>query len=154
MPPQLNLPPCRVRIRSVNDKTEIWDDIRKKWLVCTPEEWVRQHFIRFLVEHRGVPPLMIRQEMPLEIFGVKRRPDIVVFASDGRPVLIVECKAPEVRLSNDALQQAAKYNLALGLKYLLITNGMTHYCYRYDETEKMFRNAGEIPDYRSLENHR
>ncbi len=140
----LNLPqtPCRTRLRE--GREEIWDDIRKRWLVLTPEEWVRQQMIGYLTMHRGADPMLIRQEQPLTLHGTARRADIVLYDAGARPRLIVECKAPQVKLTQQVLEQAVRYNFTLCVPYILITNGLSHYCFRYDEAENRFEALPEI----------
>lgn len=141
----LNFPltPCKTRLRG--EREEVWDDIRKKWLVLTPEEWVRRQAIGYLVSRRGVAPQLIRQEEPLSLHGTARRADIVVYDPQARPRLMVECKAPQVKLTRQVLEQAARYNLVLKIPYILITNGLEHYCYRWDEAGNRLLAMDGIP---------
>lgn len=140
----LNLPetPFRVRVRA--GREEIWDGIRGRWLVLTPEEWVRRQTIGYLVSHRGVDPMLIRQEQPLTLYGTSRRADIVVYDARACPRLIVECKAPHIKLTQEVLEQVLRYNLTLNVPCILITNGLTHYCFRHDEAEKRLESLSDI----------
>ncbi len=129
--PPLNLPQAELRIRPCGNGYEVWDDLRRKWLVLTPEEWVRRHFIEFLVGHRNARRELVAQEMQLSDAGGHTlvRADIVVYAPGCRePLMIVECKAPTVTLSQKTFDQIAQYNLPLGVRYLVVTNGLSHYC--------------------------
>ena len=144
---KLNLPeyPSRTRIRE--DREEIWDAIRHKWLVLTPEEWVRQQMIGYLTGHRGVDPMLLRQEQCLVLHGTSRRADIVVYNASAQPLMVVECKAPQVRLTREVLEQAVRYNMVLRVPYILITNGLSHYCFRYDAERNRFEALEEVPDF-------
>ncbi len=127
---RLNLPPTPCRIRLQGDREEVWDAIRGRWLVLTPEEWVRRQVIGYLTAHRGVDPLLIRQEQPLTLHGTSRRADIVVYDAAARPLLLVECKAPHIPLTREVLDQVLRYNLTLKIPNVLITNGLEHRHFR------------------------
>ena len=142
---QLNFPPYPFRIRNRDAVLQIWDNIRKKWLVLTPEEWVRQHFIRLLTTGYGIDPYRIVQEQTLRIDGFPYRADIVVYSRQAEPQMIVECKASTVELTQEVFNQVACYNIALGVPYLVITNGMKHYCCEIDRTTRTYRFIPEIP---------
>lgn len=124
---ELNLPSYSFKLKRVGEHTQIYDDIRRKWLVCTPEEWVRQHVVKWL-ESRGYPQSLTAVEHALKLNGMTKRADVVVFGRNGKPFLLVECKAPEVKVNQQVLDQAARYNLTLGVPFLLLTNGLQHYC--------------------------
>ncbi|MDR0955345.1 MAG: type I restriction enzyme HsdR N-terminal domain-containing protein [Rikenellaceae bacterium] len=136
---------CRTRIRE--GREEIWDAIRGKWLALTPEEWVRQQTIGYLIAHRGVDPLLVRQEQSLTLNGTARRADIVVYDGQARPQMVVECKAPQVKLTRETLEQAVRYNLVLRVPYILITNGLSLYCFHFDETQNSLTPLSEIPEF-------
>lgn len=123
--PKLNFPPGRFRVRGES----IWDDQRGKWVKLTPEEWVRRHVVCWLVEERGVAAQLIVQEYPVELSGMSLRADVVVFDAAMRPELLVECKAPEVRLDEGVLEQAMRYNAVVGARRVMITNGLEHRVY-------------------------
>ena len=106
---------------------KIWDAVRRRWLVLTPEEWVRQHLIRLLVERGGVPPGNVSQEYPVALSGAAQRADVVVTGRDGRPCLLAECKAPDVPLGREVFAQAVRYNSVVAAPYVLITNGLLHF---------------------------
>ena len=143
---KLNLPETGLRIRTREGREEVWDAIRRRWLVLTPEEWVRQQMIGYLTGHKNADPLLIQQEQCLTLHGTSRRADIVVYDAQARPQLVVECKAPQVKLTREVLEQAVRYNLVLKVPYILITNGLTHYCFRYDASENRFAALDEVPD--------
>lgn len=124
---QLNFPAFRFRVSTFGEGLRIWDVLRGQWLVLTPEEWVRQHLIMFLVEHCAAPRTMIRQECPVSIQGTSQRADVVVWGRDGKALLLAECKAPDVDIDAAVFRQAVRYNAVLGARYILVTNGLKHF---------------------------
>jgi len=134
----LNLPAITLRIRANKDKQEVFDAIRRKFVALTSEEWVRQHFIKYLTDYKNVPPSLIAVEPSLRYQRLKKRSDIVVYGKDGMPCLIVECKAPEVVITQAVFDQVAMYNMTLKVPYLAVTNGMEHFVCSVDhETGKI-----------------
>lgn len=131
--PNLNFPPIRLQARRRGGTVEVWDPIRGVYLVLTPEEWVRQHLIAYLVSHCGAQPLRIVEEYAVPLNGQPQRADVVVVDDDGRPLLLAECKAPEVAINKQTLAQAVRYNSVLQARYIILTNGLKHYCCRYRE---------------------
>jgi hypothetical protein len=125
---KLNLPPFDFNIRSSGQSKEIFDSFRRKYIVLTPEEWVRQHFAVFLRDQLHYPQGLMALEVEFKRNGVSNRADIVVYDRSGSPWLIVECKAPEVKLSQDVFYQASRYHSGLGASFIAITNGLVHYC--------------------------
>jgi hypothetical protein len=134
----------------VETQEQIFDCIRKKYVTLTPEEWVRQHFINFLIDYKGYPKGLIAIEHQVIINGNPQRVDIVTFKRDGKPLLVVECKAPSVALTQDTYSQAARYNLALKANYLIITNGIKHFCSRVDLVRMEFESLTEIPSFNEI----
>ena len=128
---KLIFPTISPRIKSEEGEKFIWDSLRGKWLVLTPEEWVRQHTIGWLVAHKGVPALRITQEYPVKINGLNQRADIVVMNEKAKPHILVECKAPDVILDHEVVMQAIRYNSIVGARYILLTNGLKLYGYEY-----------------------
>lgn len=122
---RLNFPNYPFRLKKSGDKEFIWSIERRMWLVLTPEEWVRQHVVMSLRERYG-DVVQIVQEYAVDIFGLSQRVDIVVFDTDMHPLLIVECKAPDVALGDDVLAQAVRYNSVVGAAQIMITNGVEH----------------------------
>ena len=147
----LNLPnhPLKTRVNE-NGKTEVFDAIRKKYIILLPEEWVRQQFIGFLIRHKNYPASLIAIEKGLAINGLQKRFDTVVFNRNGRPVVLIEFKAPRVKLDDNTFRQVAAYNLNMRVNYLIISNGLTHYCCEMDYEENSFRFLKDIPDYGDL----
>jgi len=127
---QLNLPPINPVLKKENGKVFIFDGIRKKHLVLTPEEWVRQHFIHYLIAEMKYPKSLFRIEGSLTYNKLQKRSDILVFDRAGKPWMLVECKSPSIKLNQKAFNQVAVYNMSLGAKYLAVTNGMAHFCAR------------------------
>ncbi|MDP4184453.1 MAG: type I restriction enzyme HsdR N-terminal domain-containing protein [Bacteroidota bacterium] len=150
MPTKLNLPSYPFRLKQVGDKVHIFDSIRKKFITLTPEEWVRQHIVRYLTDDRKFPASLIAIECGLTINGLKMRSDIVAYNKKGRPVLIVECKAPEVKISQQVFDQIARYNLQLQVDYLVVSNGLNHYCCKMNYKEQTYDFIPEFPDYSSI----
>ena len=148
----LNLPPIQARLKAEKGKQSIFDVIRKKYVFLTPEEWVRQHFIHFLLQ-LNYPASLMAVEKLVVVNELRQRADIVVFNRKGKAALIVECKAPTITLSNETLRQAARYNIPLGVKYLVITNGLKHYCVKLNEADKEFKVVDEMPDFEALQDH-
>jgi hypothetical protein len=127
--PKLNLPYNQLRIRrTATNSFKIWDQCRVKWLDATPEEWVRQNFIAYLIANKNCPVHYISQEYPVNLNGQSQRADILVFDSTGAPWLLVECKATEISLSENVMMQAARYNMVIKAPYLIVTNGLQHIC--------------------------
>ena len=144
---QLNLPTYKFRIKSTKNKYVIFDIIRKKYVSLTPEEWVRQHFIHYLIEEKNYPISLIAIEKKITINKLTKRPDIIVFNTEGLPHIIVECKATSIKISQNVFDQIARYNLNLNANYLVVTNGLNHFFCKMDfENEKYVFLEG-IPDY-------
>ena len=118
-------------MKEVDDEKYIWDSLRKKWLLLTPEEWVRRHTIAWLVAHKGIPELRISQEYPVNVNGQRQRADIVVIDESAKPYLLVECKAPEITIDNEVAMQAMRYNAIVGARYVVLTNGKKIFCYEH-----------------------
>jgi hypothetical protein len=126
---KLNLPDFNLTIRKEDGKVWIFDIIRKKYIVLTPEEWVRQHFIHYLISHLNYPKTLFRIEGSLTYNKLQKRSDIVIHDRDGRPWMLVECKAPNIKLTQKAFNQVAVYNMTIGAKFVAVTNGMMQYCF-------------------------
>lgn len=128
----------------------IFDAIRRKYYVNTPEEWVRQHLIRYMIEEKEVPMGRIAIEKGISVHGTKRRYDVMIAGDDGHPVMLIECKAPEIKLSQDTFEQVAYYNTVFKVPYLLISNGLKHYLARIDHSTKRVQFLPDIPAYSLL----
>jgi hypothetical protein len=147
---QLNLPNYDFKIKKGEQSSQIFDIIRRKYVVLTPEEWVRQHFVKYLIEVKQYPASLIALEMSLKYNTMQRRSDIVVFNNEVKPILIVECKAASVKVSPAVFEQIARYNMALNVKYLIVTNGINHYCCSIEYENRTFTFLNDIPKYSEL----
>jgi len=143
----LNFPSYNFRIKNSENNTYIFDVIRKKFVVLQPEEWVRQNCIQFLINEKNFPVNLINVEKVVKINGLNKRYDIIVYNSDGSIFLIVECKAPKVKISQSAFDQIARYNLTLKASYLMVTNGLNHYFCTIDHNLGMYNFLKELPSY-------
>lgn len=126
---KLNLPDFNPTIRKEDGKVWIFDIIRKKYIVLTPEEWVRQHFVHYLINHLKYPKTLFRIEGSLTYNKLQKRSDIVIHDRDGKPWMLVECKAPNIKLTQKAFNQVAVYNMTIGARFVAVTNGMVQYCF-------------------------
>ena len=147
---QLNLPLYNFRIKNQNDKQFIFDAQRQKFVSLTPEEWVRQHFIRFLIEEKKFPAAWIAIEKQLNINGMKKRCDAIVYDEYAKPLVLIEFKAPEVSITQATFDQAVVYNLELNVSFFIISNGLQHYACKIDLKEGKYLFFEEIPDFASI----
>ena len=145
---KLNLPQYKFKLKSNENKTLIFDKVRKKYFVLTPEEWVRQHYVSYLLEEKKYPISLIALEKQLIVNGLKKRSDILVFNKQGHPEIIVECKAPSVKITQETFDQIARYNLKLKANYLIVTNGLQHIFCKIDIEKENYIFLPEIPDYK------
>tara|TARA_B110000046_G_C12996098_1_gene400084 strand:+ start:1350 stop:1805 length:456 start_codon:yes stop_codon:yes gene_type:complete len=143
----LNFPTYSFRLKNSENNTHIFDVIRKKFVVLQPEEWVRQHCVQYLIQEKNYPISLINVEKVVVINGLKKRYDIVVFNPDGSIALVVECKAPKVKITQAAFDQIARYNLALKAPYLMVTNGLNHYFCTMNHHLENFEFLETIPNY-------
>lgn len=148
---KLNLPDYEFRYRMEGESRYILDIFRKRYVMLTPEEEVRQRFARYLVEEKGFPAALIMTEYTLKLKDLTRRCDILVHKPVGHPALLVECKAPAVKINRETFDQAARYNQAFHVKYLMVTNGMKHYCCYLDFNTRKISFLKQIPVYDELE---
>lgn len=147
---KLNFPDYSFRFKNSENKVSIFDEIRKKFIILTPEEWVRQHTIRFLLIDKKYPKSYLNVEKTITVNGTKKRYDIVVFKPNGELFLLVECKAPEVTISQQTFDQIARYNLKLNADYLMVTNGVNHYFCAMDFEKEQYVFLKELIDYPKL----
>lgn len=147
----LNLPSFNIKTKVQGGRTLVFDFLRRRYVTLTPEEWVRQHFVHFLVEHKGYPAALLANEVGLKVGGVSRRCDSVLYHRDGgRPRAIVEYKAPSVPITQQVFTQIASYNSVLRTDYLFVTNGINHYCCHIDYEAGNVEYLREIPAYTEL----
>ncbi len=146
----LNLPPYPFKISDLKGQLTLFDVIRKKNIVITPEEWVRQHFVQYLINQKNYPKTLIKLEGGHKLHGMAKRSDIVVYNSSGRKILLVECKAPSVVADQKTFDQVARYNMVHKVELLAVTNGLQHYYCRIDFNKQDYEFIKELPDYKEL----
>ncbi len=146
----LNLPSVSLKYKIENNKRLVFDVIRKKYVMLTPEEGVRQHFVHYLLNQLGYPAGLIAIETVVKINTLNQRADVVVYNRKGKPVMIVECKAPKVKVDNSVFEQAARYNQNLEVDYLLVTNGIKHYCAQLNKENKSYKMLKVIPGFEEI----
>ena len=146
----LNLPPFDIKIQQRDGKSLIFDPLRKKHIALTPEEWVRQHFVHFLTDFKGYPKGLLANEVQLNLNGTKKRCDTVLFNKDLSARMIVEYKAPHVEITQAVFDQITRYNMVLKVDYLIVSNGLRHYCCRIDYTTMQYTFLPDIPAYTEL----
>ena len=148
---RLNLPTYSFNIKLIEQRKYIFDFIRKKFVILTPEEWVRQNFLRYLVEEKKYPASLIFVEKEFKLNNLSKRSDGLVYDKTGKPVLIMEFKAPEVKIDQKVFDQIARYNLKLQVKYLIVSNGIGHYCCKMSLNEGNYIFLKEIPSFEQLD---
>jgi hypothetical protein len=146
----LQLPPYPFKITEDNGKLTLFDDIRKKHILLTPEEWVRQHFVQYLINQKGYPKSLIKLEGGLKLHGKARRTDIVVFNNEGERILLIECKAPSVKIDQKVFDQVARYNMVHKVALLAVSNGMEHYYCRINFESRDYKFIEELPNYSAI----
>jgi hypothetical protein len=144
---KLNFPDYTFRFKNSENKVAIFDEVRKKFIVLTPEEWVRQHVVRFLHEEKKFPMSHINVEKIVKINGLTKRYDVVVFQPDGTIFLVVECKAPAIPISQNTFDQIARYNMSLNAVHLMVTNGLNHYFCQMDHAAERYNFMPDAPQY-------
>lgn len=149
-PPKLNLPLADLPLRAGAKGVEVYDRLRRKWLVLTHEEWVRQQFVSYMIDCLGYPPSLMANEVGISLNDTSRRCDTVVYSHGLRPLMIVEYKATTVRIDRRVFEQVARYNLVLGVPYLVVSNGLSHYCMRVDSSTGRCELLGAIPRYQDM----
>ncbi len=147
---QLNLPPFAIKLSGTKEHPLVFDVLRRRYVSLSPEEWVRQHFVHFLMEHKGYPMALMANEVALKIGNKALRADSVLYGRDLRPRMIVEYKAPSVVLTQQVFDQVMAYNLLLHVDYLVVSNGLRHYCCKVDYTNGSCSFLRDIPMYADL----
>lgn len=146
----LNLPSYEIKIAERNGKNVIFDMLRKRYVALTPEEWVRQHFVHYLTDYKGYPKGLLANEIQLDLNGAKKRCDTVLYNKDLSAKLIVEYKAPHIEITQTVFDQITRYNMVLKVDYLIVSNGLNHYCCHIDYNTKTYLFLPEIPHYSEL----
>ena len=144
---RLNFPAYNFRVKSSENKMRIFDIIRKKFVVLDPEEWVRQHVIHWLINDKNYPASLINVEKQLTLHKLKKRYDLVVFKTDGKIDILVECKAYSQKITQEVFDQIARYNLEIQANYLMLTNGLEHYYFKLDPSQEKYLFMEQIPDF-------
>jgi len=147
---ELNLPPFDINVKKIDGKLSVLDPLRRKFVALTPEEWVRQHFVNFLLREKGYPTALVANEVQINLNKQKRRCDSVVYSRNLSPLMIIEYKAPEVVITQEVFDQIVGYNIVLKVKYLIVSNGLNHYCCVMDYNTQTFCYLPEIPNYKDL----
>lgn len=146
----LNLPPYSFKISNKDGKKYIFDALRRKYVALTPEEWVRQHFTNYLLAYKGYPAGLLANEIQINLNGTKKRCDTVLYNRDLTAKMIVEYKAPHVEITQAVFDQITRYNMVLRVEYLIVTNGINHYCCHIDYATNTYTFLPDIPNYDSL----
>ncbi|HTF03568.1 MAG TPA: type I restriction enzyme HsdR N-terminal domain-containing protein [Bacteroidia bacterium] len=145
---QLNFPAYEFRIQPKGAGKEIFDDVRKRWVMLTPEEWVRQHVVQWLRTEKSYPASLMAIEKVIKVNTLSKRCDVICYHANLAPLVIVECKSPDVKITQDVFDQAARYNLTIGARYFLLTNGLQHFCCLLDHENQRWQFLEELPEYR------
>ena len=147
---QLNLPPYQIRVKETGGRKQVFDILRRKYVALTPEEWVRQHFIHYLIEHKNYPASLLANEVPLQIGEKRMRADSVLYDNQLHPRIIIEYKAPNITLTQRVFDQITVYNLLLHVDYLIVSNGMTTYICKMDYEKQTYKFLETIPNYENI----
>ena len=147
---ELNLPPYEIRLTERGGRRQIYDVLRRKYVALTPEEWVRQHFVHFLISHKGYPKTLMANEVELRLGDKSLRCDTLLYMSSMQTRMIIEYKAPTITLQQKTFDQIAAYNLLLKVDYLVVSNGLHHYCCRMDYKHNSYEFLKDIPQYEAL----
>lgn len=147
---KLNLPQANLKISTDNGVSYIFDILRKKNIQITPEEWVRQHFVHYLIDYKGYPKSLMNNEVLVKLNGMHRRSDTVVYNKQLKPIVIIEYKAPHIKITQDVFDQICRYNFVLKVDYLIVSNGLQHFCCLIDYKNKSYSFLQDIPQYCDL----
>ena len=147
---RINLPPYAIKLRENSSRREIFDFLRRKYVTLTPEEWVRQHFTHYLVDHKGYPKGLLANEVELKAGDKRLRCDTLLYTREMTPRMIIEYKAPDVALTQQVFDQIVVYNMLLHVDYLVVSNGHQHFCCRMDYEHHTYTFLSDIPLYTEL----
>lgn len=150
----LNLPTFDVKVTTRNGKPFIFDTVRQKYVALTPEEWVRQHFVNYLIQEKGYPKELLGNEIAIQLNKTSKRCDTVIYNRFLAPLMIIEYKSPTVTISRAVFDQIARYNMVLKVRYLIVSNGICHYCCKINFDKQNYSFLEEIPQYKILEENR
>lgn len=147
----LRLPEANLRLKQDEEgEIRVFDPLRKLWVILTPEEYVRQHFTSWMIHNLGYPPALMANEIGINVNGTSKRCDTVAFDRDGKPLIIVEYKAPDVHITQDVFDQIVRYNMRLRARYLVVSNGINHYCCKIDYERGGYAFVPEVPRFTDL----
>lgn len=146
----LNLPEFQIKLAGTQEKPTVFDVLRRRYVALTPEEWVRQHFVHFLIEHKGYPASLMANEIRLKVGEKILRADSVLYSRELKPRMIIEYKAPSVAITQKVFDQISVYNLILHVDYLVVSNGLQHYCCKMDYPNQKYLYLRDIPDYKNI----
>ena len=146
----LNLPKTDLKIITKDGKQQVFDILRRKYVALTPEEWVRQQFVHFLILHKGYPSECIGNEISITLNGTKKRCDSVIYGQNAQPAMIVEYKSPQVEITQSVFEQISRYNIKLRVRWLIVSNGLHHYCCCIDYENGTYRFVEDIPPYSEI----
>lgn len=146
----MNLPPYAIRLGEKDGRKTIFDDLRRKFVALTPEEWVRQHFVHYLIEQKHYSKTLLCNEMELKIGQKRLRCDTLLYNRELKPRMIIEYKAPTVKIQQKTFDQISAYNLLLHVDYLVVSNGLQHYCCKMDYDNQKYLFLSDIPDYENI----
>lgn len=147
---KLNIPPFQMKLSGTQERPKILDILRRKFVALTPEEWVRQHFIHFLIEHKGYPSALMANEVALSCGNKQLRADTVLYDRDLNARIIIEYKAPTIKITKRVFEQVTAYNFLLHVDYLIVSNGLTHYCCKMNYENNSYMLLTSIPDYKDI----
>ena len=150
MMPALNLPNADLKTKQENGRPQVFDILRQRYVALTPEEWVRQHFVHFLISNKHYPKGRIANETALQVGEMKKRCDSVVYGSNAKPIVIIEYKSPSVAVTQRVFDQICRYNMKLQVPYLIISNGIQHFCCRINYDDRRYEFLTDIPDYENI----
>ena len=146
----LNLPKTELKVTTKDGKPQVFDHLRRKYVALTPEEWVRQQFVHYLIGQKGYPAECIGNEVSITLNGTRKRCDSVVYGREAEPLMIIEYKAPSVDITQQVFEQISRYNIQLRVKWLIVSNGLQHYCCRIDYESGTYQFVEDIPTYNEI----
>ena len=146
----LNLPKTELKVTTKDGKQQVYDILRRKFVALTPEEWVRQLFVHYLIQHKGYPAECIGNEVSIMLGRTKKRCDSVVYGQNAQPVMIIEYKSPQTEITQQVFEQVSRYNIKLKVRWLVVSNGMQHYCCHIDYESGTYQFVEDIPPYNDI----
>ena len=149
---QLNLPSFNAKIKKQGEKLSIFDPLRRRYVALTPEEWVRQNFVNYLINHKSYPSSIIGNEVGIKLNGTQKRCDGVIMGQNGKPLAIMEYTAPSVEITQKVFEQICRYNMVLRVDFLMVSNGMKHFCCKIDYEKMTYHFLRDIPEYKEIAN--